>query len=450
MHRVALRFVFLSPLALALACSDSSGSSADDTDGGASSDGGDDPRISYYGDVLPLLNEHCGACHQPGGLAPFSVGDLAETKQWADAIVASTAARTMPPFAVQNDGSCNEFADARWLADEDIDLIAAWVDGGMVEGDPPAEPITPPVPPSLTGPGIASMTTPMYTPVPQTEPGEEYEDYQCFLVDPGLDAQRYVVGFEVVPGNASIVHHVLGFKVDPNAFGNAATMQALDDASPDQLGWDCLGAAGDNVFVDSVPVTWAPGVGAVAFPEGTGIPLGPDDVLVVQVHYNLANGEGDDATTVKLRYADEVDHPATQFLWDPFLYGSITGMPESLAPGLPSAKYAWDESFAGMEPSLGTADEIEIWGVLPHMHKRGRKMSVSIERAGEMMCGADVQRYDFSWQQAYFYTQPIVVGPQDRLHVTCDWDTTGDSEPVMPGFSTKQEMCLLGLYTVPR
>src|SRR5262245_52724083 len=81
-----------------------------------SNDGESEARVSYYDDVLPILNEHCVSCHTEGGLAPFVVDDYAEAKEWAASIASATSARTMPPWGVDNSGTCNEFAEARWLS----------------------------------------------------------------------------------------------------------------------------------------------------------------------------------------------------------------------------------------------------------------------------------------------------------------------------------------------
>lgn len=409
-------------------------------------------RVSFHEHALPVLTEHCVGCHSADGLGPFRLDDYEEAKAWGPAVVAAVQSRTMPPFAVDNSGACGTYSHARWLQDDEIDMLAAWVEDGSVEGEPRAEPPTPPALIALTGEGIEEIHTPQYVPVPQTEPGEELEDYQCFLVDPNLDRDRYIVGFEVQPGNAATVHHVLGFKVDPGTLDNAATMQALDDASPDQIGWDCTGAAGDNVFVESVPVTYAPGVGALEFPKDTGIPMGPDDVFVVQIHYNLANDTGADSTKIRVKYADQVARPAIQALWDPFLFSSVFGSPASLPAGQPSATYDWSSDLA-TATSFGNATSnsgaVEIWGLAPHMHKRGRKMTIDLERDGVRECASQVDRYDFNWQQMYFFEEPVIADFGDMMHVRCDWDTTGDSAPVTPGFGTANEMCLVGIYAVP-
>src|SRR5690606_6202616 len=137
------------------------------------------------------------------------------------------------------------------------------------EGDPDTPAPEVPAPQVLEGSDVRSYTTPAeYVPIP--DDAGPLDDYQCFLLDPGFTEPRYLVGFEVVPGNLAITHHLVGFQVDKTASNplggtNESRMQALDDASPDQPGWDCFGAAGDAILPKGTPVTWAPGGDATNF-----------------------------------------------------------------------------------------------------------------------------------------------------------------------------------------
>ncbi len=76
-------------------------------------------------------------------------------------------------------------------------------------------------------------------------------------------------------------------------------------------------------------------------------------------------------------------------------------------------------------------------------------MSVRVldSQGEELGCVAEVPRWDFGWQLYYFYEQPIVL-EQGQSIVTCSYDTSGDSEPIWPGWGTRNEMCLTGLYLV--
>jgi hypothetical protein len=80
-----------------------------------------------------LLYSRCAVCHRPGGSA-FSLLIYAEARPWAKAIKDEVLERRMPPWsAVKGFG---EFQDDRGLTQEQLELIADWVEGGAPEGDP--------------------------------------------------------------------------------------------------------------------------------------------------------------------------------------------------------------------------------------------------------------------------------------------------------------------------
>ena len=79
------------------------------------------------------------------------------------------------------------------------------------------------------------------------------------------------------------------------------------------------------------------------------------------------------------------------------------------------------------------------------MHLRGRTLTLAAERDGASRCMADVPRWDFDWQQMYFYTAPFYLYPDETLRLSCAFDTTGDFDEVRWGEGTEDEMCLAGL-----
>lgn len=434
------------PVALALAGCDTTSESGPES--GTDSDSVDD-RVAYYEDVRPLLAEHCVACHTEGSIAPFPLDSYEAVLDVAPLVQAVVQARTMPPFGVRADGSCQEWDEPRWLTDDEIETISAWVDQGTMAGDDTIEAPSVPELPTLDGHDVAEVGIPEYRAEGTPELGLEIDDYQCFLIELDLPQDRYLVGFDVLADNDAIVHHVLGFRVDPSFLGNGAAMAELDGQTPEP-GWDCFGAAGEGVLPQGVPVTWAPGQGAVEFPHDVGVRFAPGDVLVVQMHYNLLEAEGTDATRIKLKWADEVQREGFQILWDPFLFASFQGDGATLEPGRPSVQYAWQASFEEMMAFDGLEfDRIDLLGVIPHMHARGQNMSIAIDRGGDSECAADVDRYDYNWQRTYFYEQPISVTKDDALDVVCDFDTSDATQPVAAGFGTQDEMCLVGLFFTP-
>lgn len=459
-HRALLLFF----LSAAASCADNPAGADDDgtgevptedtSSGGATDDGAG--AVRFHEEVAPILAAACNGCHSEGGVAPFALDTYDAAVQWSGSIVAAIEARTMPPWNVDNSGDCNRWLDARWLEEDEVETIRAWVEQGVVRGDASLGMPPPPTNPGLVGDDIVVVSTPdAYHPINEAHPAAPADDYQCFLLDPEAGEDAFLVGYDVLPGNPAMVHHVLAFDVDPEHASmdgggtNADVMAALDAESPDQPGWNCFNAAGEGVWVEGVPITWAPGSGATKFPEGTGIRIRPGHQLVVQIHYHLVGEVGTDQTEVHLAFEREVEREAHAALMDGFLL-TLFGTPAELPVGRSDASFEWSVQLRNI-PNLGaTFDEGEMFGVLPHMHQRGRRMTVDFARADGDVCGARVDRWDYDWQQAFFYEQPIAVSMSDTMKVRCEWDTTADAEPVLPGLGTDAEMCLVGVYIAER
>src|SRR6188768_2130351 len=228
--------------------------------------GRSDSELTYYDDVAPILEAHCLQCHQAGGIGEFRLDDYATAKSKAAKMAAQTTARTMPPWSATSDGSCGEFSGSLALSDEQIDTISKWAKAGAQEGTPHV--LKPPPLPAL---GAAALyQSPKFTPVIQGGELAASDEYRCFELESGVSAEQFITGYDVVPGNAEIVHHVLAFIVDPNAktelsgepgLSNGELMARLDAETPNRDGWSCFGMAGDGVSVDAAPVVWAPGQG---------------------------------------------------------------------------------------------------------------------------------------------------------------------------------------------
>ena len=77
--------------------------------------------------------DRCASCHNEKGTA-FSLMTYAEARPWAVAIKEEVLSRRMPPWgAVKGFG---EFREDQGLTQEQIELITAWVEGGVPEGNP--------------------------------------------------------------------------------------------------------------------------------------------------------------------------------------------------------------------------------------------------------------------------------------------------------------------------
>lgn len=431
---------------------DAADTDASDTEG-ADETGSQAERMTFWDDVAPVYFDHCVACHRDGGIAPFALDNYDDAVTWAGPSAAAVAERRMPPWLVTDDGTCGTFAGSRALPSADIEMIAAWAEGELAEGEPRDD---------LTTPELDELAealdyeTPDFTPEIVGGPLAEFDEYRCFVLDPGVDRDTFLTGYDVLPGNEAIVHHVLGIVLDPDAEGaqgmtNRETIESYDADSPDRAGWPCFEGAGPETTDDSIPIVWAPGQGAVEYPEGTGIEVSEGDIIVAQVHYNLADAGNigmSDQTTVRVRYEDDVQRPGVMLLPDLFLETIFDGDPDTLPPGEASVEYTWSIPLGFVLPDFGT-ERLDLYGVLPHMHDFGHRIDMWLSGPDGDECAAEVLQWDFDWQLMYFYDEPLALTGDKTLTVTCDYDTRGATEPVAPGWGTQNEMCLMGLFVVP-
>ena len=403
-----------------------------------------DPNApKYTTDVKPILDAKCVACHTAGGVAPFSLETYDAAKAQASAMKSAVSAHVMPPWPP--DDSYTTYDHDRSLTQQQIDTIAAWVDGGAQQGDPNAKGT--PIPSTFSSLSRTDYTLSMATPyTPTLTP----DDYRCFLVDwPETTATKYITGLGIKPGDVAIAHHAIIFLATPDML---ATYQNLDaqDATP---GWQCFGGPGADLksLQFGWVGAWAPGSAGSDFPAGTGIEIPPGSKLVLQMHYNtLASPPAPDQTSILLKVDDTVAKKAAVI---PFTDPDwLTKGTMNIPAGAPDTvhSYALDLSpYAGYltQNVIASNQPFTVYGAGLHMHTHGTHATTSIIRAGTQAneCMLDIPRWDFHWQGTYSFGAPKVVNPGEQLSVECHW-ANGGATALNWGETTEDEMCLSVYY----
>lgn len=400
--------------------------------------------VVTYEQVAPFMARSCVSCHQPGGVAPFSLATYEDARKFAAASNASVQSGSMPPLYIVNDGSCQTFDDKRFLTTEEKQLLASWVESGALRRDPGYRP---PAPEKSQGLPDVSITLDMgQTYTPQGSNETPHDDYRCFFVDPVLDQESFMAGYEVVPGDPRVVHHIILMSLSDEDEAKAEALEAQDE----RPGWSCLTGAGEGISYYQLVLAWAPGSNVETLPEGMGLKIPAGRRLVMQMHYNLLNGSYPDRTRVKFDLKDSVDEEVRILLPGDFDFELQPGLAEeTISYRLPLAQIKYYYEY-----SEGTSfDALKLLGAAPHMHLLGRKQRLSVVEGTsrtlkEKACLAETDRYDFNWQLTFFYQTPVQVSASDDLFISCTYDTTSRTEPVHYGETTEDEMCLTGLYAV--
>lgn len=393
-----------------------------------SSAGADDDANgpTFSKEISRILQKNCQECHRPDQMAPMSLLTYQEARPWAKSIKKAVTERTMPPWHA--DAEPGKFSNDISLGKDDIAAVARWVDSGAPEGNAAD------LPPAKTWDDTAwKAGKPDLTLIPEnsikvvpTKPNEDI--FYCIVLPTGLKEDTWLQGIELRAGEPRVVHHMLGF-IDN--IGNSARL----DAKTPEPGYPC-NMSGVGVSYDALAAGHAPGTPPTIFKEGSGKLVKANASIVLQMHYyNKTEMTLEDRSSVGLFLAKA---PVKKLV-------RITPVSQfnlNIKAGDPNA-----ESVATWKPGR----DIDIGGIMPHMHFIGKDMKISaIYEDGKEELLLDVPRYDFNWQTAYEFAQPKHIPHGTTIKVVGHHDNTAENprNPISPpvdvrfGESTGSEMMI--------
>ena len=379
---------------------------------------------NYNQDIAPILFQNCAGCHRPGEVAPFSLLSYQDTAKRSSLIATVTKSRVMPPWKAEP--GYGEFRDVRRLTDTQIALIQQWAAGGGPEGDGPK-----PVPPKFTdgwqlGQPDRVLTMPAKFSVPAGGP----DVYRCFVVPLNLDKDTYIGAMEFRADSRRTVHHALVF-ADPRGEG-----RKLADGSPDG-GYTCFGSPG---FAGALIGGWAPGITPRKPVAGFATTLAKGTDLVVQIHYHPSGAPAEDQSSLGLYFSDPPTHGRALIL--------VASQNIDIAPG---------DSHYVVKAARTLPADAEILGITPHAHYICKDMKVNAYLPdGSVKPLIWIKDWDFNWQGAYTYQDPVKLPKGTRVEMEYTYDNSDNNprNPARPpvrvtyGEQTTNEMGLVFLSLV--
>jgi hypothetical protein len=373
-------------------------------------------------------------CHRKGDVAPFALTNYSEVKPWATMIQSYTQKRLMPPWkATPGHG---EFLDSRWLTDDDLSKIAAWASAGAPEGtrkDLPA-------PPKLHPAGSWALGTPdtmLKAPKPFSLEAEGKDVYRNFTLPIDFTEDRYISAIDFKPDNPGIVHHMIAY-VDLD--GSTVARREGKDGQP---GWEVSGG-GSGIRNEDWAEGWAPGMNPRRQPEGVAIKIPKGAKLVLQIHYHKSGKPETDNSAIGLYWSKEPIKAVRQVfpIGNPFF---------ALQPNKDNQE---------VQAQMTVPADVTLREILPHMHMLGKTMKVWAKLPdGTEKKLVYIQNWDFNWQMAYRYAEPVKLPRGTKLSLVATYDNTtkNPNQPSNPpklvqfGEQTTDEMCFAFLaFSVDR
>jgi len=343
-------------------------------------------QVSYSTHVAAIMQNKCQTCHRPGQTAPFSLLTYDDARKHAAMIKEVVAERRMPPWHA--DPRYGHFSNDRSLNAKDRATLLAWVDQGTPLGD------LKDVPPARTFPGGWSIGKPdvvFELPDPYYVPAQGVVAYVYFRVPTKFTEERWIQAAQAIPGDPSVVHHIIVYLLDPSK-GPDARRKPIHFCG------------------------YAPGEMPSIFPEGTAkrIPAGAE--LLFQVHYTPTGRIRTDRSKVGLVFAKS--KPSREA----FTFGIAN--PNLLIPAR--------QDNVAVSSSFVLPEDARLLSFLPHMHLRGKDFKYTITKPGEpSQVALSVPAYDFGWQTYYTLAEPMNLPKGTRIDCLAHFDNS-ENNPYNP------------------
>lgn len=409
--------------------------------------------VTYYRDVLPILQNNCQSCHRPGEVGPFSLMNYRQAVNWAPDIKSYTQNRTMPPWKPTAGVAMH---NERHLGDADIATLANWADNGTPAGDPADAPPARVFPDGwhLGKPDLVLQATEEFVVGPTGK-----DRFRCFVLPTNLPEDVHVTAVEIRPGNPRVVHHVLPF-IDTT--GQARKLEAaekekkpvpVDELHPEPAPnpeWDKGPGYTVGMGIGFLPqgglMGWAPGILPRHLPDNAGFILPKNCDVVMQVHYHRNGRLERDRTQIGLYFAKKpIDRPYAGGV----VAGGKGAGPFRLFFSIP----AGEDKFKLTGEAYAHRD-FTLYSLSPHMHMLGKEIHLTMTPPGESTRTLiSVGQWDYNWQEIYFLKEPIHVKAGTRFQVDAIYDNSDKNamNPFNPprrvtfGEQTFNEMCFVFL-----
>ena len=413
--------------------------------------------ITFNKDVLPILQKNCQVCHRPGEVAPMSLLTYENARPWAKAIKTAVLSKQMPPWLA--DPRYGGFRNAPQITQQDIQTLAAWADGGAPEGDPKdkPKPVEWPEGWRIQPDVIVSM------PEPHAVPTRGAGEIKSFVIPSPFKEDTWVSSIEVRPGDASVVHHVIvqvpEQKIDTRfAWGGVNCLActapffkgrrpepdsrpAKDSSStgggyyPEKASIEQLRNTAKFATLEAVYVPGAPPMDFRFHNSAKLIPGGRD--IRIEVHYTPNGKKTSDQTQVGFTLAKG---PAQRR----FVTLAPTVLLNTQTFRVPAGEADWES-----RGELTFVRDAELVWFMPHMHLRGKDMTLRLEYPNGRTDTILRAKFDFNWQLGYEVEEPIHVPKGTKMIVVAHHDNSANNpynpdptKDVAWGDLTSQEMMI--------
>ena len=349
-------------------------------------------EVTFTKDIVPILQRSCQVCHRQGEMAPMSLVTYQEVRPWARSIRNRVVNREMPPWHIDKNIGIQSFKDDPSLSDDEIAMVAAWVDNGAPRGNP--EDMPPPVDfPDASEWQIGEPDLVVQYPA-YLVPAEGPDLFGAMYTELDLEEDRYIRAIQTRPvddASRRVVHHALSFAVDPDE----EQMRIAGD---------------DDVPAAQFLVEYASGKNGEVYPDDSGLLLEAGRKMRLDYHLHSVGEDVDALVELGLVFHPK-GHVPKHIRWSKQL-----GINNRLLD-IPPGKVVRTDSYAVL------AKAARLTAFQPHMHMLGTYQCLELiypwpgwtAQTETVSCA----NFDYNWHLVYNYADdvaPIVPAGTIRAH----------------------------------
>lgn len=342
-------------------------------------------KISYANDIVPILERRCVECHQTGGIGPWAMSSYEMVRGFAPMIREVLRTDRMPPWHA--DPEIGHFLRDRSLEPEEVKTLVHWIEAGAPRGvgEDPLKRERPQLAEWPLGEPDLIVKVPAFS-VPATG----IVDYQRPAVANPLTEGKWLRASTIKVGSRETVHHVLTGYME----------EMPEDGRSDESEW---GASVGGYAVGAESFIMRPDHGSYIPPGGA---------LGFQMHYTPYGKAVTDETEIGLYFYDE---PPEKMVHGAVVIDFTIEIPPETARHQEVS-------------SLYFPKDAVLYYAFPHAHYRGQSSSLAIQYPdGREEMLLSLPRYDFNWQRAYEFEEPVEVPAGSKLVARYEYDNSAQN-----------------------
>jgi len=378
--------------------------------------------VTYYKDLLPLLQKHCQRCHRPAEVAPFQLMTFDDAQGWADDIKDYVTNRRMPPWPIRGGLPLH---DDFGLKDEEIAVFAKWVDAGCPKGDlkDAPKPVVFPKKREWEDDNPPDIILEMPEEFHLAAKGEDH--YRMVVFPLNNKEELYINKTQFMPGNKRIVHHELTFydgtgmvldaqkrlgKCKPVGKGDEDYGPGYESGMGLGFEPNPLGAAKNAQNPGGGLGVWVPGQNKWADPPKASHIVPPDSSIIMQIHYHRSGKPETDKSKLGIWLSRKKPEKFVHYM-------------------LVDTSFRFIPKGAANYKSVGSRvveEDCELYLFKPHMHFTGKDMRVwhQPKNSNERKLIFDLKNWDYNWQLSFYTKDYYFLEKGSTLHVEATFDNS--------------------------